>query len=440
MATVQDLSYNFEHKFWQQRVNKELVQKMNFENVLIDNISEIEQNCGKVVVPSQTIRPQLQATTSFSTLQNGIKLASQTNLNNGQNQIPGKNYFLVNSSYVQASNPNSMRDLGQLRGVLDLQQLMNQQPAIKGVLRSEPNYGYRPASTNLVRGKETSDLLFNNQKDYNQYSTSNLRTIQDYDDNRSNYTAQKYQNQGTRKAKRFIEAQLNQRNLSTIKVKKIQDAKFKGKVFDPDAKIWSFRYGGKLLKVNEIFRESHLHQDSNQQHQSQSKMRTIENNDDETYSQFANQNNINYPNPVHLRTVDYKQNTQSPSVDYNQNLMRASFNQNPQSQFLRTMNQSDIETKSRSSRMSLERLQELKASRAYRKGEALSYRSSVKGGSSSVARSIINMSQGSFNQRTTKLQNRGNDKFIDQANMKHQMKMTNSMKNKSLKHIMMLTH
>jgi hypothetical protein len=46
--------------------------------------------------------------------------------------------------------------------------------------------------------------------------------------------------------------------MSTIKGKKIREAKFKGKVFDPDAKIWSFRYGGKILKVNEIFRESHL--------------------------------------------------------------------------------------------------------------------------------------------------------------------------------------
>lgn len=37
-------------------------------------------------------------------------------------------------------------------------------------------------------------------------------------------------------------------------MKNINDQKFKGKVFDPEAKLWSFRYGTKTMKVNEIFR------------------------------------------------------------------------------------------------------------------------------------------------------------------------------------------
>eukprot|EP00347_Sterkiella_histriomuscorum_P005034 403358152 len=495
MATCQDLSYIYDHRGWQQRVQKELIAKANFENVLIDNMSEIEGNHGKVSFPGGAIRPQLQAHTSFNTLKNQkmtfsnstnqlqtLKSQSAINMASSQPQHTSnpKNYFLINSSYLQASNPNSMRDLGKMKGILDLQVMMNQYPETQTAIRTQTSNNFhvtqqkaRPQSSNTYGSKSNQNqrfqkqqnLMGNTQQSYNTPLGQRKSSYQDQ------YSQLNYSEDP--RAKALFQNIQDRRTISTKKAKDIKDQKEKGRVFDSDAKLWTFRYRSKTMKVNEIFKDV-----PGSQYEQMRQTINYENSNNNQWDQSERKFKSKH---------QYEQTPQRISMRA-QKLPQNFHNEDGQSNFNRTQNfQNSDEIRSRISGMSQERLFELKQNRAMKKDAALSFRAMSRGTPSVLSQSQNNQSglnksqqrfigttsipnaktifaiakqnnnSSNYKMRTIPVKNISNNnynyqdnmssvsahqtsRFLDREQQKSQLKLQNTFKNKSLQHLMTLAH
>ena len=91
------LTFQGEHEAWRQRVNKEIGNTEKFYKT-------VEMNSNAF------------ANTGFTTSSMAATTVKPYHRSNGnQNMLKKGNYYMIDSSYVVASNPNTMRDLGPCR-------------------------------------------------------------------------------------------------------------------------------------------------------------------------------------------------------------------------------------------------------------------------------------------------------------------------------------